>query len=345
MEKKVIDQIRKCYSVNALNIQGKTSLVFAGEGDGSLTIYQGENFAHKRVIWDESAKRGGTMTICTVTDKEGYFFVSTGFFTMTESGSSAIFLVRYHDGNFIPVKVCDIPYLHRFDVITVESHRYLIACTLHSGKADMADWSKPGKILVAELPFDLDDNVTVIPKILKEGLTMNHGFNRVCEYGVEKVLIAAKEGIFKIAPPYRQCKNWKIEHVFGFPASDICALDIDGDGELEYGVLSPFHGDTFSVYKKQDGEAVKIYEHEKHLDFYHAIYAGEYQQQPSFIIGARKKDMDLFRVYYNKETKEIETELIEMGAGSSNVRIIHTSQGDIIMSANRQKDEAAIYFD
>lgn len=344
MDKKIIDKISKCYSVNAMEIQGKLHLIYAGEGDGSLCIYSGEKFEDKQVLWDESAQLGGTMTISTVDDKEGYFFVSTGFFTMIQSETSSIYLVRYQNGEFTKVKVCDIPYLHRFDVLTIEGHRYLVACTIHSGKKDMPDWSKPGKVFVAELPYDLDSDVAVELQLLKEGLTMNHGFNRFNDNGVQGEVIAAKDGVFKVIPPQQGNKEWIMEQVFDFPASDVCAFDLDGDGELEYGIMSPFHGDDFSIYKKVGNEAVRIYQHEKKLDFYHAIFAGKYNGQPCFVIGARKEDMDLYRVFYNEQTKAMEPEVIEVGAGSSNARIIQVKDKSMIMSANRQKDEAAIYF-
>lgn len=171
---------------------------------------------------------------------------------------------------------------------------------------------------------------------------MNHGFNRVYEGKEAKVLIATKNGIFCINTPSEN-EDWKVEQIFDFPASDVCAYDLDGDGILEYGIISPFHGDHFSIYKKKDNQVCKLYEHVKKLDFYHAIYADTLNGQPCFVIGARKEDMDLYRVYYDSERNVYRNEVIEVGAGSSNARIIHTENGDMIMSANRQKDEAAIF--
>lgn len=344
MKKKIIDKIDKCYCVNAVTINGKTNLIYAGEGDGSLSVYSGENFEIKEQIWDEKEELGGTMTICAVEDKEGYFFASTGFFTMIESGESAIYLVRYQNGKFERMKVCDIPYLHRFDVITVEDRRYLIACTLHSGKKDKDDWSTAGKIFVAELPYDLDQDFYIKPTAIKVGLVQNHGFNRVTEKGITSILVACREGVFRVTPPQKKEDEFTVEQLFYFPASDVCAADIDGDGVLEYGIISPFHGDHFGVYKRNGLDARMLYEHPKKLDFYHAIYADDFCGEASFVIGARKEDMDLYRVFWNRETKEIETELIETGAGSSNARIVHTEKGDLIMSANRQINEAAVYY-
>ena len=100
MEKLVIDKINKCYSVNALTMGEESKLIFAGEGDGSLNIYSGEKYENKEVVWAESEKLGGTMTICGVEDMEGCFFASTGFFTMIQSEASAIYLVRHLNGEY-----------------------------------------------------------------------------------------------------------------------------------------------------------------------------------------------------------------------------------------------------
>ena len=342
MKKTVLDRIAKCYSVNAVQVGGRTKLLFAGEGDGSLRMYEGEGFSQKTVLWSEEDGLGGTMSISAAPDFEGYFFVSTGFFTMIHSETSSIWLMRWNGGSYDRVKVCDIPYLHRFDVLLTGKRRYLIACTIHSGKQSPEDWSRPGKVLVAELPLNLDEDVSVHPRVLVDGLFQNHGFNCVEENGASSVLVASRNGILRVTPPQCGSDDWRVENVADFPASDVCALDLDGDGVLEYGVISPFHGDKFSVYKSENGKLRKIYEHEKPLDFYHAIHADAFLGIPSFIIGARKLDMDLYRVFCRKDG-EVVTELIESGAGSSNAKIVHTENGDLILSANRQKDEAAFY--
>ena len=79
------------------------------------------------------------------------------------------------------------------------------------------------------------------------------------------------------------------------------------------------------------------------MDFYHAIYAANINGVPSFILGARKDDMELYVVQYDKEAKACKSILLDEHVGSSNARIIHTEKGDMIMSANRQIGEAAIY--
>ena len=332
MRKYSVDHVSKCYSVNAVSLDGKLYLAYAGEGEGSLTLYNRDDFSDRIQVFTPEDHLGGVMSVNDVSDRPGYLFISTGFFTMIDSGSSSIWLVR--PGKDM-AKVCDIPYLHRFDVITVDGHRYLIACSLHNGKKDKDDWSTAGSIYVAELPYDLDGDIAVQPEVLMSGLHQNHGFFR----DGKSALVSCREGVFRVTCPSGS-DGWKAEQLFSFPASDVCAIDIDGDGRKEYGIISPFHGNSFLVHR-EDG--TRIYEHAKPLDFYHAITADTWNGVPVMVIGARKMDMDLYMLAWDREAGRLKPEVIETGSGSSNVRIIHNGQEDLLMTANRQVDEAAFF--
>lgn len=341
-KKQIIDDIFKCYSVNGLTIAGELHLLFAGEGPGICNLYSGPDFKDKKTLWEGG---GGTMSMVTVPDYEGYFFASKGFHSMVDAETSGVFLFRYKDGEFSAERVLDLPHLHRFDVVCIGDRRFFIGAALHSGKENKEDWSNPGKLFVAELPIDLDGEINVELTLLKEGLTKNHGFNTGTWNGTEVAFIASDEGVFAVIPPQGDNHDdWTIEQVFDFPVSDVATIDLDGDGELEFALLRPFHGNQFDVYKKVDGVYKSVFTYHKPLDFYHAIYADTFNGVPSFVIGARKEDMDLFLVQYDKGQKQIRSHLIDTMVGSSNARIIHTNNGDIIMSANRQIDQAAIYW-
>ncbi|WZL82436.1 hypothetical protein QBE53_04850 [Vallitaleaceae bacterium 9-2] len=338
MNKQIIDEIFKCYSVNAVEIYGETHLIYAAEGVGSCQIYSGKNFENKKVLWEGG---GGTMSIVAVPDYEGYFFASKGFYSMVDSETSAVYLIRYHQGKFSEVKLFDIPYLHRFDVIDGPECRYFIGCTLHSGKKDKEDWTQPGKIYVAQLPKALEKPIKVELEILKEGLTQNHGFNRGKWKGQDAVFVASKEGVAVVMPPI-QAESWKMEQIFEHPVSDVAAIDLDGDGELEFALLSPFHGNKMNIMKKIGNGYESVYSYPVPMDFYHAIFAGIIGGKPSFVLGARKDSQQLYLVQYDKEHGYLST-LIDENVGSSNARIIQIKDKSYIMSANRQIGEAALY--
>jgi len=340
LEKQIIDNIFKCYSVNAMSVGGQTQLLFAGEGPGICNLYSGSGHKDKRTIWEGG---GGTMSVVTIPDYEGYFFASKGFYSMVDAKTSGVYLIRCKNENFIEERIIDLPFLHRFDVLSIKERRFFIGAALHSGKMDKEDWSKPGKIFVAEIPQDLDGEIHIELQLLKDGLTKNHGFNKGFWNWAEVVFIASEEGVFAVAPPQNGKSDWRIEHIFTHPVSDVAAIDLDGDGEVEFALLSPFHGSQFDIYKKVDGQYQSVFTYHKPLDFYHAIYADTFNSIPSFVIGARKEDMDLFLVQYDVKEKKITSHLIDSAVGSSNARIIHTADGDLILSANRQIDQAAIY--
>ncbi len=63
-----------------------------------------------------------------------------------------------------------------------------------------------------------------------------------------------------------------MEQLLDEAASDAVLVDLDGDGQKELGVLSPFHGENIYIYKKRDGRYEQVYAYEKKAEFTHAIY-------------------------------------------------------------------------
>ena len=342
MQKRIIDTIPMCYSVSAMRSGDAWKLIYAGEGDGRLVVYDGPAYARKTVLWDEQEKLGGTMSICPVEDVPDSFFASTGFFDMVHSESSAIWLIQGKDGGYQRKCVCRIPYLHRFDVTRVGNRRFLIACTLHNGKKNPADWSTPGKILCGELPQDLSGDVHTELTVLRDGLFQNHGFNRIDDDGVCKFGVATRDGVFLVTPPQCEGLDWDVRKVLPMDASDVCAMDLDGDGQLEYGLIRPFHGDRFEVYKRVGGQPELVYEYPKRQGFTHAIYAGKVHGVPSFAIGARGGDQEIFLLQYHPD-HGYNVCSVEAGAGPSNVCLASMAGKTLLLAANREKDEAALY--
>lgn len=339
-EKQIIGEIDKCYALDYLYIDGEYQLIFAGEGDGSCHVFSGENFDKKKTLWEGG---GGTMSIVPVPEKEGYFFVSKGFYSMVDATTGHVLLVRYKDGEFTQEKVVDIPYLHRFDILNANGKRYFIGASICSAKKTTDDWSSPGKLFVAELPDDLDSEMKVELTVLKDGLTKNHGYGRGVWNGKEAGFVGSEEGLFVATPPQNKDDEWSVEQILTNPISDIAVIDIDGDGELELAVIEPFHGDEFAIYKKIDGEYEKVYSYPTYMDFYHAVFATTINGVPTIIGGARREDQQLFAVQYDETNNKYRNIVLDTKVGPSNVNAINTDQGDIVMSANREIGQAAIY--
>ena len=180
--------------------------------------------------------------------------------------------------------------------------------------------------------------------MLKDGITKNHGYSRLTQDGVMRGLVTGEEGAFEVTPPQRAGDEWTVKQIMDWPISDISAIDIDGDGELEFATIEPFHGTFFRIYKKIDGAFKKIYEHPETTEFYHVVVGAQLAGVPVFIGGCRRGQQQLFYVRASQTAPQaLETVLIEAGVGPSNVYVLHEKNRDIIVAANRETDQAALY--
>lgn len=150
-----------------------------------------------------------------------------------------------------------------------------------------------------------------------------------------------KNGVHRLVPPAVENDEWEIIEEITDPTSDCVAVDIDGDGEFEYGTITPFHGEDFNIYKKIDGKFKKIYTLPGTHKFGHAIWGGIFNGKPAFIVGFRDAGKELILVEQNEE--KIEDHLIDANLGPANVTVIPHKQGDLICAANRQTDRYTVY--
>ena len=120
-------------------------------------------------------------------------------------------------------------------------------------------------------------------------------------------------------------------------------LDLDGDGRKELAVLSPFHGDTFSIYRDRGEGFSKVYECPDKMEFLHAVYGGPLCRIPRVVIGFRKGERNLVSFSYCRESGTYEREIIDRDCGPANVCHYMVNQNDVIISANRETDEIAMY--
>ena len=157
-------------------------------------------------------------------------------------------------------------------------------------------------------------------------------------------LVTSREGAFEVTPPQTPGGEWTVEQFMDWPISDISTIDIDGDGELEYATIEPFHGEYFRIYKKIDGKFVRIFEHPEVSEFYHVVVGATLAGTPVFVGGCRRGKQQLFYVKAKSTSPlTLEAVVIEEGVGPSNVYVINEAGRDIIVAANREKAEAALY--
>lgn len=339
IEKHFLTAMNRCYSTNSIVVDGETRIMLATEGEGPCLAWSGPDYTQSHPVWEMP---GGTMSIVPIPGTNGEFLATQKFFKMFQWEEAKVVHVRpLSDGGYEITDILHMPYIHRFDLLTVNGRHYFIGCTLATTKDSKEDWSNPGKIWVGE--FTGTGPLQV--RVLKDGLTKNHGYSRLTRGEAMCSLVTCEEGAFEVTPPQTPDGEWKVEQFMDWPISDISAIDIDADGELEFATIEPFHGEYFRIYKKIDGAYKRVYEHPEISEFYHVVVGSTLAGVPVFIGGCRRGKQQLFYVCAsNTKPLELKMEVIEEGVGPSNVYVVHEAGRDIIVSANREKAEAALYF-
>lgn len=342
--KKVISNLAKCYSLAPLHFQGKNHFLVAAEKVDRCILCDLDG-NEEDTVWSEP---GGVMTMVQVPGTDGQFLATHKFYSPNDSKEAKIIIATpKKKGDWEIRTLCDLPFVHRFDILEKNGLRFLIACALKSGHEYKEDWSMPGEVFGAVLPQDLsdfDEKHQLKLSRIKSGMLKNHGYCRTVDDGSICSIVSCENGVYKFTPPEKADGSWDIRELLTEPASDAVLIDFDGDGEKEIGMISPFHGDKISIWKKNaSGTYEKVYQYEKDAPFAHAIYGGSLCGHNRLVIGHRKGSRELLCFTYNVETKDYDCEVLDRDTGSANVLHFMRNGKDIIVSANREIDEVAMY--
>lgn len=339
-EKKIIGSLEKCYSLAEFEYDGEKHLAVAAEKKDEIRIftYEGQKV---EILYGGD---GGVMTMQQYPGKP-ILLATQKFYSPNNSAEAKIIcLIRTEEGWEKKV-LCEAPFVHRFGILERDGILYLMVCTLKSGHAFKNDWTCPGRVWVTKLPEDLegfDESKPLALTPLISGLFKNHGFMKGREEGYDFGVVGTENGIYKVIPPEKE-GEWSWEMILETPASDMLYLDFDGDGERELLVLSPFHGDALSMWKK-DGDAYKkVYEYPGKLPFLHAIWGEEIDGKVYGFIGCRDGERELLAVSWNREIGGWEAAELDRGAGAANVMLYRDGEKKLLLAANRETDEIAVY--
>ncbi|MDL2296191.1 hypothetical protein LJC18_05315 [Lachnospiraceae bacterium OttesenSCG-928-E19] len=343
IQKKVISNLKKCYSIAPLHYNKKDYILVAAEKTDRCLMFDLDGNQIDE-IWSEP---GGTMSMVQIPGSNGQFLATHKFYSPNDSKEAKIVVVTpQENGEWdIHTLVC-IPHVHRFDLLTSNGKVYLIACALKSGHEYKDDWSMPGKVLVAELPEDLkkfnDENQLEL-EVLKDNMLKNHGYCRHIKEGTETAIVTCEEGVFRFTPPSEQGDSWEVETLLEEPTSDAVLVDLDLDGQEELCTFSPFHGELIKIYKEENGTYVEQYQYPESVEFTHAIYGGDLCGKPAFVAGHRQGNRNLFAISYDKKAKTYVSEIIDENCGPANVYHFVNEGKDRLIAANREIDEIALY--
>ena len=342
--KRVVGKLNKCYSIAEMNIGGEQYFAVAAEKQDPCYLFSAEGELVDK-LWDGP---GGTMTIEQLpgTAEKPVLLAVNRFYSPDESTEASIAYYTKEEGGWRRELLCDLPFVHRFGILSRDGKNYLVACTLKSAHAFDGDWTCPGRIWTAELPADLscfnaENQLKLTP--LKSGLYHNHGFCKSFEDAYSFAVVGCDQGIFKVTPPAAG-GEWSCELLLDSEASDMLYEDLDSDGERELLVLSPFHGDSVTVYKRgRDGAFGKVFALEKKMPFLHAICCAKAGGKSFAVIGDREGEKELAAIVYDGAAGTYRVEVLDRGAGPANAMFFEHGGRQEIVAANRETDEIAVY--
>ncbi len=337
--KKVLANIEKCYAVCPISLRGIPGFLVATEKAGGCFFYDLEGSLVEQ-IWSEP---GGIMSLVPLPGVDSQFLSTQEFYSPNDSANSRIVHASPRPDGWDVRTLAALPFVHRFDILSTPQANYLIACTLKSDHHFKEDWTHPGKVFAARLSEPFDPDAPLEFETLMDGLTKNHGYYRGSEEGHPFALVSSDNGIFKFTPPSAQDPEWQIEKLLDLAASDALLVDLDGDGAKELLTLSPFHGDRLAIYHLKDGAYELQYLYPEDLEFLHAIWGGKLFGQPLAILGHRKGARDLFLLAYDPDQKTYIRETIDSDIGPANITVIEHQGKYLLISANRETDELAMY--
>ena len=342
--KKVIASMPKAYAIGMFEGADAKSFVIGVEKDGPIRRFALDGTPMETV----TEGPGGVMTIAQVPGRDDQLLATCEFFSPNYGSDTAHIAcyTRAADGSWSSTKLCDLPYVHRFGLLTgADGQLWLIACTIKGACRQIKnDWLTPGAVYVAALDGALEEHDADHQVELTElsGCQLqNHGF--WCASDHSYALVSTAAGVFRYVPPATADSDWSVSCLIVQPTSDICVADFDGDGKNEILTLSAFHGDTLSVWHEGEVEDTyaKVWEDPEKRDFLHAIWSGEICGEKCAVIGNRKGGRDLFRVHYADGSYQLE--MIDHDRGPANCWVIKDGDATRIVAANRETDEVALY--
>ena len=290
IEKKLLAELDKCYSLAKLNYHGRPCFLAAAEGPDPCYLFSEDGELLEKV-WDGP---GGVMSMEAVPGREGAFLATHEFYSPDNGKQARIVLAEPDAGQGFSVRtLCDLPLVHRFGILSRNGVSYLLACTVKHDYEYPDDWRQPGAVYAAPLPEDLSEygeghQLRLYP--IMTGLWHNHGFCKLAKSAWEEALIGSDEGVFRLTPPSEAGGAWKIRKLLDVPASDAVMADFDGDGEEEIGVITPFHGDGLEIWhkRKNDNTYERVYRHPYAMEMLHATWCGSFHGRLVWFVGCRK---------------------------------------------------------
>ncbi len=346
IEKKVISNLNKCYAMSELTWKGQHCFLVAAEKHDPCHVFA-EDGTQLDTVWTEP---GGVMTMVPVPGTDGQFLATHKFYSPNDSADAKIVIATAkEEGGWEIRTLCEAPFVHRFGILNRNGVNYLLVCCLKSDHEYKNDWRFPGACYASVLPADLsvfnEEHPLTLDPIMSDMLR-NHGYSKVAVNGHDAAVVGCEEGTFLFKPPVAPGKDWEIDLLCAVPSSDSVLIDFDGDGQLELGTISPFHGNSLTIYHLDEfGNYVPCWKYgapEKDTEMLHATWAGELLGRNTWCVGWRKGTRSTIAIWY--EDGAYRTETIDTATGCANLmHFVNAAGQDVLVGTNREIDEVAMY--
>lgn len=332
IEKQKILEIPFVYTANAFVIDKKLFVGAGSERDHpAYLIEAGSNNIQK--IADGP---GGMMSLVPLPGSKNEFYSVMGLFPPFIGADAGIFHHYLSGKVWVTEKVLSLPFAHRCEIIRYNNQNHLFVATVSRFKENTADWSRPGELHHAIIPDNNSGKLET--EVLVDNLFRNHGMVKTMINGSEAVCISGASGIFAIQ--MSDDRSWKIKQLFDKEVSEFAFFDLDDDGQDELVTIEPFHGNSLSLYKKENNNWRKYYS--SPLSFGHGLSTGIFKYQRVIVVGNRR-DSEALEMHIVKEADKVEKVIIEEHAGPTQVKVFHYEGKDYILSSNQIRNEVVLY--
>ncbi len=347
VEKKVIGKLEKCYALSELTYQGHHCFLVAAEKTDPCLLFD-EDGTLIDTVWEEP---GGTMTMVPVPGADGEFLATHRFYSPNDGARATIVWVRHTSDGWQTQTLAVAPFVHRFGVLARGGVNYLLVCCLKTGHEYRDDWRFAGACYAAELPADLTPYSDANPlplTLVMDGMLKNHGFAKLSWAGHDAGLVGCEQGTFLFEPPAVRGAAWEVSQVLDIPSSDSVLLDLDGDGKLELGCISPFHGASLTIYHLDgDGCYVPQWKYpapERDTEMIHATWADTICGKPTWVVGWRKGTRETIAITWDEQAGTYRCDVLDSQTGCANaLHFVSAAGQDVVVAANREIDEIALY--
>lgn len=338
VKKQILAKLDKVYAVNSIQINARTHFLAASEGRGKCLIFSPPHW-EASVVWDNP---GGCMSLIPVPGREKTFVAIQEFLPIFQSEHAGIVYVedKLAAKPWFVTRVIDLPFVHRIEIVHIDSDPFLVAASLCSGKDFRDDWSHPGTVYAGVIPKNPFDKWSLEP-IFKD-ISKNHGIHVTTINKKPVVMVSGKEGLFVLQVPEKPGSRWQYKRLLKHEISDIYSYDIDGDDMLEIMTIEPFHGNRLVIYKYTSQGCQPVFE--TSMDFGHVVWAGKLLGKTVVLGGCRGGSKELFLLHpKTSDLRTMSREIIDSNIGPTQIAVVHEQNRDLIVSANHGSDEVVLY--